>query len=295
MPFSLLWAAVRGHRCSLLVAFILLLGWTGALRLSPIALTTAAASGLGAWWMFEAPVLQCWGARQPSTREQPRLAAARWQTLVRDEPTVAISRGLRTIQVSAGMLETFDEDQLSALLMHHSARIAGGDAIATALAWPGVLPFALGRSVTKGVLALGRLLAVTCATALVVPAIVCPSWWTTWVGRLFGAWLALILGLWLMDVGVRTHSGAGLAAGLVLLSGWLVTPLLAGLVARDARRAELAADRAVVEAGLAEPLVSALELLAAVEAPATPGLRPTLLRDRTPIEERIQAIQAIQS
>ncbi len=292
MPFSLLWAAVRGHRSSLLVAFILLVGWTGALRLSPLVIAAALTSALGGWWIVEAPVLQGWGARQPSTREQRRLDGARWHILVREEPTVTISRGLRTLQVSAGTLETFDDDQLSALLMHQSAQIAAGDAIATALVWLGVLPFALSRYVTVSILALGRLLAVGCATALVVPAVVCPTWWTTWVGRLFGGWLTLILGMWLIDLGLRTQSGVGLAAGLVLLSGWFVTPLLAGLVARDARRAELAADRAVVEAGLAEPLVSALELLAAVEATVTPGLWPTLLRDRTPIEERIQAIQS---
>jgi hypothetical protein len=291
MPFSLLWAAARGHRGSLLVAFVLLVGWTGVLQLCPLVVAAALTGALGGWWIFEAPVLRGWGARLPSTREQPRLTGPRWLILVRDEPTVTISRGLRTLQVSAGALETFDDDQLGALLRHQSARIAAGDAIATALAWLGVLPFALGRYVTLGILALGRLLAVGCATALVVPAIVCPSWWTIWVGRFFGAWLALILGLWLIDVGLRVQGGVWLVAGLVLLSGWFVTPLFAGLVARDARRAELTADRAVVEAGLAEPLVSALELLAAVEAPATRGLWPTLLRDRAPIEERIQAIQ----
>jgi Zn-dependent protease with chaperone function len=291
MPFSLLWAALRGHRSSLVLAFILFVGWTGALRLSPSVVAAVMATALGGWWIFEAPVLRAWGARQPSTCEQMRLNGVRWRILVRDDPTVTVGSGLRTLRIATGALEIFDDDQINALLMHQSARIAAGDAIGTALAWLGALPFALGWYVTRGILALGRLLAASCATALVVPAIVCPTWWTTWVGRVFGAWLTLILGLWLMDIGIQTQGGTWLTAGLALLSGWFVTPLLVGLVARDARRAELAADRAVVEAGLADPLRSALELLAAVEPPVAPGPWPTLLHDRTSIEERIQAIQ----
>jgi hypothetical protein len=291
MPFSLLWAAVRGHRSSLLFAFVLLVAWSGTLELSPIVTAAGVAFALEACWIFEVPVLRRLGAREPSARERTRLDGIHWPLLVRDEATVALRRGLRTLQVSTGALETFDDDQLAALLTHEAARLAAGDVIARALPWLGVLPFGVGWYVTRGVLALGRLLAASCATALVVPALVCPSWWTTWVGRLFGFWVTLILGLWLIDVGLQTHSAAWVGAGLALLSGWLVTPLLASLMARDARRAELAADRVAVDAGLAEPLVSALELLAAVEAPMPAGLWPTLLRDRTPIEERIQALQ----
>ena len=140
MPFSLLWAALRGHRSSSLFALILLIGWTGALRISPIVVAGAMAGALGGWWIIETPVLRRWGARRPSTREQMRLNGVRWRILVRDEPTVTMSGGLRTLQVSTGALETFDDDQLTALLTYQSARIAAGDALAGALAWLGVLP-----------------------------------------------------------------------------------------------------------------------------------------------------------
>jgi Zn-dependent protease with chaperone function len=177
------------------------------------------------------------------------------------------------VDVTRGLLDVLEPRQLTALLAHEAAHIRAGDALGPVLVWLGALPIVALWGVSWAIWHLSRLLAYFVGIALIVPALVFPAWFKTWFGGLLAALIILIVGLWLIAVGVDTATGVLSAAGTFLLVAWLVVPAMRALLAFETRARESAADRAVAAAGLGEPLRTALELITALDGSADRGAR----------------------
>jgi Zn-dependent protease with chaperone function len=299
MLLSLCWSAVRGYRLSMLASASFLLAFSTIAGLPPwLPLVAWLASAIvlsAAWWVLEPSLLRLSGARRPGDREQETLTLPNQLPnpsapilFVRDDPTIDIRAGLRSIVVTRGLLEVLDQQQLGALVAHATAHIRAGDALGPVLVWLGALPMVALWCVTRGITHVSRLLAYLVGIALIVPALLFPVWFRTWFGGLLAAWITMIVGLWLVAVGLDGANGTFTAVGAGLLVAWLVVPGLRALAARDARRREPVADHVAIEAGLDEALESALEVIAIVEpsqlgrCARSLGTRPPTMAVREP-------------
>ncbi len=305
MLLSLLLAAVRSYRVSLLVTAATILAWS-ALAATPVWLPmllwcAAGLPVLAVWLLVEPSLHRFWGARRPSTREGARLAtavglAAGAQApvfLMREDAAIDAMAGIRTIVVSTGTLEALDDRQLAGVLVHELAHVRSLDPLGRALVWLGVLPILALAAGTGLVARLGRLLASLVGAALIVPALLWPVGFATWVGRLITVPLVFLIGLYCLAQGAATHAGAPVAIGIGTLLAWALAPGLRALVAWEDRRREAAADRATIAAGLGDPLLEALTLIQSLEQPGPSGPVATLLSSHPRAELRIDLLQRL--
>jgi hypothetical protein len=170
-----------------------------------------------------------------------------------------VEAGLRGLVVSRGALEVWQPHCLQALAFQ-----------ARAAAEPGWLFVGTGAAPLWGVAwasvfvsRLGLLLALSAGSALVAPFWIWSDGFTRVAGRAFGIVLVTILGCLLIASGVTVW-------GVGLLTGWALAEALRRLLAWEADRVAMRADRAVVRAGLGAPLLEALEVLRGMGAPVAP-------------------------
>jgi hypothetical protein len=282
MTFALFLAALRRHPISLVCTALLVTVSAGLLGVSvPLALAAWVVGSLAClrvWLVVEPFALARLGCRQPNRREcerlEPLLASAPVEVCIQvvDAPQPWLGTGLRHLVVSRALLDVLDDRALVGLLTQASYQVGSASLPGELVMWLGNLPVVGMWYLGRWVGVLGRVLAIVVGAGLVLPLLVCPSGWTRWVGRLFGAMFVALLGSALL---ASRHA----APGLGLLLAWAVVPGLGALVGWERRRAERRADAATLEAGLGWHLLEALETLAwsdALVAPAGPlGLLST--------------------
>jgi hypothetical protein len=284
--------AVRRHPLSLLCTALLLAISTSLTGTSvPLALlcwALIALVSLAIWSALEPFVLRRLGCRSPGHLERERLDPAlgpdRVGVLVLDAAQPWLGRGLRTLVISRALLDLLEDRALAGLLAQATRQVRAASLPGEVVVWLGNLPLLGAWCLSRGLMRLGRLLAIVVGTSLVVPLVVWPDGFIRWAGRLSGAAIVGLLGSALLSSGVS-------AAGLGLLLAWALVPGLQTLLNWEARQAETAADDATFDAGLGWELLEALETLAWAES-VPPPAAPLgwLCRAATPPTDRADHI-----
>ena len=279
-PFSVICSAllviVTAALVGLPVPFVLL-GWAGASLV-----------GLELWHALEPVALRRLKCREPDHNEGERLAAiavSRYQhVLVQDNPQPVVIRGLRSVVLSTGLLDLFDDRALEGILAQSIVRVHSASLVGGLIVWLANLPLLAAWRVNRVLINLGRLLTIVVGNALILPLVFWPVGYVTWGGRFFGALFIALLGTALISNGAQ-------AAGLLVLIATLVIPGLRSIVDWESRRAERAADEATVADGFGWELLTALETLCwAQSVPRPEGLLGLLVRARNPFTERANRI-----
>jgi len=267
MTLALSLAAIRRHPCSVVLSALLLAGFASLLGvLVPLALGVWAAAALivyEAWYALEPSVLRRVGGYRDPTHDESALlenvlATSQLQPLIAVQPGLAIARGLRCLVVSRDALELFEERSLSGLLVQAVAPVHRADLAGVLLTWLANLPVVGAWYLSRGCGVLGRLLGVVVGESLVLPLVVWRDAFLRWSSRVFGSIIVGLLGAMLLSDGFA-------AAGLGLLTAWLLVPGIHALLAWESRRVERVADQATIAAGFGAPLLEALELLNVIE------------------------------
>jgi hypothetical protein len=240
--------------------------------------------GVRAWSAIERTILIWQGARPPSRLERERLAAVGTgtpdQLLVLDAGEPFLVHGYRHVIITRALLDVLDDRALLGLLTQAAQPAWSVSVAGEVMVWLAVLPL-VGAWLINGWLSLlGRALAVVIGWSLVLPMLLWPVGFVSWVGRALGALLAMLLGVVLVSSGLS-------AAGCALILTWAVVPGLHALLAWEWRRTERLADRATMDAGLGRHLLEALELLAWMDAvPRPPRFLGLLVRQGDPVWQR---------
>jgi hypothetical protein len=287
-------AAIHRHTLGFALTLLFLILTAALLGTSTLLAVSiwAAAGVLSAelWFALEPTILKRVARhREPTHAERQRLESALGRThlrlLVVDTTDLVAIRGLRCLVVGRDLLDVFEDRALSGLLNQtavpsHSANLAG-----FALVWLGNLPLLVAWLADRLVAHLGRLLAVVVGTSLVLPLVLFRDTFLCWTGRLF---TALLVGL----IGAVLLSGGHAAAGLGLVSAWLLVPLVQAILAWESRRAESAADNATIAAGFGLQLLEAVDFLALAEPlPVAHKLLRLLCLPRATSVERAERIR----
>jgi hypothetical protein len=294
MTLSLTLAAIRRHAVSVLLTFLILL-LTTALIGAPAILAISIWVGVAAlsyelWYALEPTILtRIARYREPTHAERQRLdsalGGAPLRLLVADTTDLVAIRGLRCLVLSRDLLDVFEDRALSGLLNQTAAPIRSANLAGFALVWLGNLPLLVAWWADCLAAQLGRLLAVVVGTSLVLPLILFRDVFLCWTGRLFAAMLVSLIG------GVLV-SGGHAAAGLGILSAWLIVPLVQAILAWESRRAEAAADKTTIAAGYGLQLLEAVDFLALAEPlPVADKLLSLLCLPRSTSVERADRIR----
>ena len=294
MSFALALAALRRHPFSLTLSIVFAIVTASLLKVSaPVALSVWAATGLVSfevWYLLEPTALRRIGHyRQPTHAECQRLEAALGRTslhlLIAETAAPAAARGIRSLVVSRDLMEVFEDRALSAVLNQTAAPVHADNLAGFVLVWLGNLP-GLGAWMTCRLVArFGRLLALVVGMSLVLPLILCRDAFLRWTGRLFTIVLVVLIGSILL-------SGGHAAAGLGLLLGWLIVPILRVLLAWESRRVEAAADAMTIAAGFGPQLLEAVDFLALAEPlPAPDKLLRVVCLPRSTSAQRADRIR----
>jgi hypothetical protein len=284
--------AVWRHRCAVVcTTFLLALSARLADASVPLALLVwvlASLISLAAWRLFEPFGLRRLACRPPGHLERERLgpvlAGDNVDVLVVDAAQPWLAHGVRTLVVSRALLDLLEDRALAGLLAQATIQVRAASLPGELLAWLGNLPLLGVWCLTRGLMQLGRLLAIGVGSSLVLPMVFWPDGFTRWAGRLFGIVGVGLLGSAMMSSGLS-------AAGLGFLLAWAVVPGLRALLNWEARQAEIAADDATFAAGRGWELLEALETLAWAEAPPRPAAPlGWLCRAATPLTDRADRI-----
>ena len=278
MNLSLFCAALRRRPVSLTCTVLVLVA-SSSLVGAPVALAcavwlAAAAVALELWYVLEGPMLWRRGFRGASCDERARFGAAlacnHLAVLVLDEADVWLGRGLHSVVITRALLDVLEDRALGGIL-HQTASPAHRAAVAGRIAvWLGTLPITTVWWATRGLLLLGRVLALIVGMALVLPMVLWPDGFVRWAGRVFGGAMVALVGSALLSNGLA-------AAGAGLLLAWAIVPGLRVVLAWETRRTERIADQATIAAGLGPELLEALDALAAAAPlPAPRGLLSVL-------------------
>jgi hypothetical protein len=191
-----------------------------------------------------------WRARglRPATAEEQLLIGSDRPVYVREEDALQVTAGLRTLVVSGGALEVWEPHCLQALAVQAEAAAEPGRFLVIL----GAVPILGAGRVCRAVMRLGDLLAVSAASALVVP-LAFGEGFVRLAGPVFGAMLVTILGCLMIASGLTVW-------GVGLLMGWGVARVLDKLLDWETERVEVAADRRAVELGYGPALLEALEM-----------------------------------
>ena len=162
---------------------------------------------------------------------------------------------MRTIVLTTGLLQTLEDDELEAILVHELNHWRNGDAVGLhcvwAASWPVVLLYDLGAVISGS----------------------SPK----------------------SKVGVQVKISSAfrwIVAWLIAWPAWVMTKvIIAPLMAASQRRYEYEADAAAAGVGLAQPLISALRKMGAFESGRT-GWEAAMTATHPPTELRIEALQA---
>ncbi len=257
----------------------------------PLALllwVVASLVSLATWRILEPFLLRHLGCRPPGHLErerlEPALAPACVEVQILDAPQPWLVCGVRSLVVSRALLDLLEDRALAGLLAHATIQVGAASLSGELVVWLGNLPLAGAWCLSRGLVRLGRLLALVVGASLVLPLALCPDGFTRWAGRALGAILVGLLGSALLSSGVS-------AAGLGLLLAWAIVPGLQTLVDWETRRAETAADAATVESGRGWELLEALEILTWVESvPPPPFPLGCLHRAAAPLTDRADRI-----
>jgi hypothetical protein len=295
---ALAWKAVRRHPFSVASTALLVTLSSSLLGVSaPLALVLwalASLLSLVTWRALEPFVLARLGCRPPSHLERERLDPAlgpvesvrsvRVEVLVIDAAEPWLGRGVRSLVLSRALLDLLEDRALAGILAQAGEQVRTASLPGELVVWLGNLPLLSVWSLSRGLVQLGRLLAIAVGTSLVLPLVIWPGGFTRWGGRLFGAAIVGLLGSALLSSGLSV-------AGLSLLVAWAVVPGLEALLSWETRRAETAADDATLAAGLGWELLEALETLAWAES-VPPPAAPLgwLCRLATPLTTRADRI-----
>ena len=293
MTLAILSAALGRRPLAIACAALLLFGLATLLGASgPAALLgwlAVSAASLEVWHTLECVVLARLGYRPPTFAERERLASAisceHLDILVYDSPELWIGRGLRCVVVTRTMLDLLEDRALLGLLYATAASVRRAALVGQLVVSIGTLPMLIASWLSQGLMLVGRLLARTVGVALVLPLLFWPRGFVLWAGRLFGGVLVGFVGAALVSNGFA-------APGLALLVAWAIGPGMRALLAWETRRAEAAADRATVRAGLGWELVEALELLQATEPlPRPAGVHAILSPQGASLSARAERIR----
>jgi hypothetical protein len=284
--------AVLRHLLSIFcTALLLTLSASLASASAPLALllwALASVLSLATWRALEPFVLRRLGCRPPGHLERerldPALGANRVEVLVLDAAQPWLGRGLRTLVISRALLDLLEDRALAGLLAQATIQVRAASLPGELVVWLGNLPLLCAWRLSRGLMRLGRFLALVVGGSLVLPLVLWPDGFIRWAGRLFGASIVGLLGSALLSSGLS-------AAGLGLLLAWLVVPGLQALLNWEARQAETAADDATFDAGQGWELLEALETLAWAESvPLLPAPLRWLSRPATPLTARADGI-----
>ena len=267
MTFALALSAIRWHPFSVGVTALIVVLAASLLGVSaPLALVTwtvASVVAVELWYVIEPGILQRVGHLRPPTHEEAQrleaiIARAQLEPLVTETSDLFAVRGLRVLALGRDYFDLFDDRPLSGLLIQAAAAVHSSNLAGYLIVWLGASPVLAMWYVSRGLVQLGRLLAVLVGASLIVPLVVWPSGFVRWSGRLFGSVAVVLLGAILLSSGLA-------AAGLGLLLAWAAVPGLATLLAWESRRIERAGDLATLQAGFGPQLLEALEFLLVAE------------------------------
>ncbi|MGI9147415.1 MAG: hypothetical protein ACR2IK_12805 [Chloroflexota bacterium] len=268
------WKAARCHPFSL-ACTALLLGVSASLAgasalLAVLAWALVAVLSLATWWVIEPLGLRRLGCRPPGHLERerldPALGSASVELLVVDATQPWLGGGVRTLVISRALLDLLEDRALAGLLTQATIQVHEASLPGELVVWLGNAPLLGTWHLSRGLVQLGRMLAVVVGASLVLPLVMWPDRVTRWAGRLLGVLFGCVLGAVLLSSGLP-------AVGLGVLLAWLVVPGLRVLLNWETRQAETAADDAACEAGRGWELLEALETLTwgeSVPPPAAP-------------------------
>jgi hypothetical protein len=289
MKIAIVGSALRRHPFSSLCTALLTVLSASMFGVSvPLAFLIWCASSalsLPVWRALEPFVLRRLGARAPSRLECERLAAvvhgsSDVEILLVDAPEPWLVRGIGSVVVSRAMLDLLEDRALVGLLAQAAAPMWPATLAGELVVWLGNTPLLCAWWLSRILSQLGRPLAVVVGASLILPLVLWPVGFTRWAGRLFGAAIVGLSGATLLSSGLA-------GAGCCLLLSWILIPGLQGLLGWEWRRAETAADRATVDAGLGWHLLEALETLGLAEAlPGPRGVLGLLRRSGAPVTTR---------
>lgn len=161
---------------------------------------------------------------------------------------------MRTIILTAGLLQTLDDAELTAVLAHELQHWRSGDAVGGRVVWAAALPVALLCNIGLFLTGRGRPHASSGPAAVVSGFLLILGWIIAW-------------------------------------PAWAITKLiLVPVTASTQRRYEYEADAAAAQIGLASALSSALRKMGAFEAGRT-GWEETMAATHPPTELRLEALQ----
>jgi len=293
MTLALMAAALRRRPFTLVSTALLLVAAASLVGApAPLALAAWFAASIVAlelWHTVESAVLWRIGCCTPTPAESARIEAAlgclHLEVLVLDSPQLRLGRGLRHLVVTRAALEVLDDSALVGVLHQAAAHAHRGAFAGRVVVWLGSLPILSAWAASNGLALLGRLLAVTVGSALVIPLWLWPLGFVRWAGLAFGA---IIVGL----VGSALLSSGLAAAGAGLLVAWAIVPGLRAVLAWEARRTERAADQATIAAGRGWDLLQGLETFAEAEPmSAASGLLGVLAPAGAPYAVRAERIR----
>lgn len=280
--------AVRRHPLSILCTA---LGLTMSAGLSgapvPLALLLWPCTSLvclATWDAVEPFVLRRLGCRAPGHLERerldPALGSVRVEVQVLDAAQPWLFPGVRTLILSRALLDLLEDRALAGLLAQAAIQVRAASLPGELVVWLGNLPLLCAWCLGRGLMQIGRFLAIVVGASLVLPLALWPDGFTRWAGRLFGAGVVGLAGSALLLSGQS-------AIGLGLLLGWVVVPAVRAVVDWETRQAETAADDATFESGLGWELLEALETLTWAES-VPPAAAPLgwLSRAASPLTER---------
>jgi hypothetical protein len=293
MTLALTCAAFRRRPFTVFASALLLVVLASIFGAStPIALAAWVAASLASLeglHILEVLILQRLGYRAPTYTErerlEPALGCGHVQVLVLDAPQLWVGRGLRCLVLTRAILDVLEDRALMGLLHDTAAPVWRAALAGQVLVWVGTLPILIAWWLTRGLMLLGRLLAVAIGAALVLPLVVWPRGFVLWAGRAFGATIVSLVGAALLSSGLA-------APGLALLLAWALAPGMCALLGWETRRAEAVADQATIAAGLGWQLIEALETLQETEPlPRPTGLHRLLSPGGAPLGARADRIR----
>jgi hypothetical protein len=171
---SLAWKAVRSHPFSVACTALLVTLSSSLLGVSaPLALVLwalASLLSLATWRALEPFVLARLGCRPPSHLERERLDPAlgsvesvrsvRVEVLVLDAAEPWLGRGLRSLVLSRALLDLLEDRALAGILAQAGEQVRTGSLPGELVVWLGNLPLLSVWSLSRGLVQLGRLLAI---------------------------------------------------------------------------------------------------------------------------------------
>jgi hypothetical protein len=294
MLIGLLWAALRRRPFSVLSTALLGVIWAALLRVpAPAAVLAWALVSLlllEVWIGLESVLLERMGCLRPAPRDEERIAklACRFDVSVRVQDDVApwVASAPRTVVVSRGALEQFDDVQLSGLVAQAARSRHAPIRLREAVVWLGNAPLLLGLLASGFLTRLGRLLAQVLGAALIFPMVLWPGTFVDVAGRFIGA---VLIGL----IGAVLVSSGQAALGVALWSAWALVPGLRALLAWEARELEADVDRAVVSLGFGAQLLGSLEWLAILDTPGPSGTLRWFVRASVPDRRRLKRLSSL--